>query len=49
MIELITKNVIIGTTIILINLIPLILRKYKYIQLTALISLVLMLLGIYIK
>ena len=48
MIELIPKNVIIGSTIILINLIPLILRKYKLIPLTATISLLLAIFGNYI-
>jgi len=43
-----TKNIIIGSIIILINLIPLISKKYKLIPITALISLVLMLIGNYI-
>lgn len=32
------ENLIIGTVIILINLIPLILKKYKYLLLTAIIT-----------
>lgn len=48
MIELIPKNIIIGSTIILINLIPLILRKYKLIPITAAISVLLAILGVYI-
>jgi len=49
MIELITKNIIIGSIIIIINLIPLIFKKYKLIPITALISLVLMLIANYLK
>jgi len=43
-----TKNIVIGSIIILINLIPLISKKYKLIPITALISLVLMLIGNYL-
>ena len=32
------ENIIVGVVIILINLIPLILRKYKYLLLTGIIS-----------
>jgi len=48
MIELVTKNVVIGAIVIIINLIPLITKKYKFIPITALLSLVLILLGNYI-
>ena len=48
MIEIISKNVIIGSTVILINLIPLLLKKYKLIPVTALISLFLMLIANYL-
>ncbi len=44
MIEYININTIVGTIIILINLIPLILRKFNYIPITAAISLFLALL-----
>lgn len=44
----ITQNMIIGSIIIVINLIPLITKKYKYILLTAAISVVLALLNIYV-
>ena len=49
MIQLITKNIIVGIIIILINIIPLILKKYKLIPITALISLILMLIANYLK
>ncbi len=49
MIELITKNIVIGGIVIIINLIPLLTKKYKLIPLTALISLVLILIGNFIK
>ena len=49
MIEITTKNLVIGIIIILINVIPLILKKYKLIPITALLSLVLMLIGNYIN
>lgn len=41
MVKMITSNVIIGGIIVLINLIPLILKKYEYIKITAVISLIL--------
>jgi hypothetical protein len=44
-----TKNLIIGIMIILINVIPLITKKYKYVPISALISLVLILIGNYIN
>jgi len=40
----ITPNIIVGSLIIIINLIPLITKKYNYISLTSLISLLLVLL-----
>jgi len=43
MIEYLIQNIIVGTLIIIINLIPLITRKYKYLLLTSLISLFLIL------
>lgn len=46
MIELVTKNVVIGLTIIIINAIPLITKKYNYMPFTALLSLVIALGGI---
>jgi len=48
MVEIITKNILIGGVVIIINLIPLITKKYKLIPITALISLVLILIGNYI-
>ena len=48
-IELTTKNLVIGGIVIIINLIPLITKKYKLIPITALISLVLILIGNYLK
>lgn len=47
MIELLTKNVIIGTLVIIINAIPLITKRYNFVPFTALISLVLILIGNY--
>ena len=47
--EFITKNIIIGSIVIIINLIPLLTKKYKLIPITALISLVLILMGNYIN
>ena len=49
MVELIIKNIVIGGIVIIINLIPLITKKYKLIPITALISLVLILIGNFIK
>ncbi len=49
MIELATKNIVVGSIIIIINLIPLILKKYKLVPITALISLVLMLIANYLN
>jgi len=40
----ITQNMIIGSLIIILNAIPFIIRKYKYLVLTSLISLLLILL-----
>ena len=45
--EFIAKNVIIGIAIIALNLIPLILKKYKLVPITLIISLILMMLGVY--
>ncbi|MBS3076326.1 hypothetical protein J4481_01125 [Candidatus Pacearchaeota archaeon] len=44
--NLIMENVIIGTTVIVINLIPLITKKYNYLLLTAAISVLLMMVSI---
>lgn len=41
---IITQNIIVGTLIVIINLIPLITKKYKYLILTSIISLFLVLL-----
>ncbi len=49
MIELVTKNIVVGVIIIVINIIPLVLKKYKLIPITALISLILMLLANYLS
>lgn len=49
MVELITKNLVIGGLVVIINLIPLLTKKYKLIPVTALISLVLILIGNFIK
>jgi hypothetical protein len=38
------SNIIVGSLIVIINLIPIVLKKYKYILLTSLISLLLILL-----
>ena len=38
------ENIIIGSTIIVMNLIPILLRKYKYTLLTSVLSLLLILL-----
>lgn len=43
---MITKDIIIGTAIILINLVPLVMKKYNFIPITAAISLFLVLLNI---
>ena len=48
MIELIPKNVIIGSVIIIINLIPLITKKYDLLGVTAALSLLLAIIGMYI-
>jgi len=45
--EFITKNIVIGSIVIIINLIPLLTKKYKLIPITALLSLVLILIGNY--
>jgi hypothetical protein len=42
----ITKEIIIGTTIIIINLIPFILKKAEWLSITAIISLIIILLGL---
>lgn len=47
MVELILKNVLIGIAVIVINLVPIILRKYKLVPITLILSLILMMLGIY--
>jgi hypothetical protein len=46
--ELTAKNVIIGGIIIIINLIPLLTKKYKLLTLTSAISLFIALLGIFL-
>jgi|GEM_PF-4986187 len=46
--ELILKNIVVGSIVILINLIALITRRYKVIPITALISLVMILIANYI-
>jgi len=48
MIEFAAKNVVIGAIIIIINLIPLILKKYNLIPITALITLILILIANYV-
>ncbi len=40
-----TTNTIIGIAVIILNLIPLIFKKYKYLLLTIVLSLILMYLG----
>jgi len=45
MIELVAKNVIIGSVIIIINLIPLITKEYDMLGVTAALSLLLAILG----
>lgn len=42
MMEIIISNVIIGGAVVVLNLIPLLTRKYKYLFLTAVLSLILM-------
>ena len=49
MITLTIKNIIIGLIVILINIIPLVLRKYKLVPIAALISLILMLVANYLS
>lgn len=49
MIELVTKNIIVGSIVIIINLVPLLAKKYKLIPITALLSLVLILIANYIQ
>ncbi len=49
MVELIIKNIVIGGIVIIINLIPLLTKRYKLIPVTALISLVLILIGNFIE
>lgn len=41
MIENITPNIIVGTVIIVINMIPLIMKKYKLLLMTTIVSLLL--------
>jgi hypothetical protein len=43
---MIEKTIVIGTIIIILNVIPLILRKFKLVSLTAVISIILM--GLYL-
>jgi len=47
MVEFIIKNIIIGFIIVMINLIPLLTRKYNLLFLTVVLSIILALLGIY--
>lgn len=44
-----TKNIVVGGIVIIINLIPLVFKKYKLIPITALISLVLILIANYLN
>lgn len=44
----ITKNIVIGSVIIIINIIPLLLKKYKLLPITSAISLLLVLINQYI-
>ena len=46
-VELITKNVIIGTVVVLLNVIPLLLKKYSLIPITVTVSILLMIIGNY--
>lgn len=39
-------NVVIGSAVIILNLIPLVLKKYKYLLLTIILSLILMYIGL---
>src|SRR3989344_2775892 len=48
-IEIIIKNVLIGVAVIILNLVPLILKKYKLVPITLILSLIIMLLGIYLN
>ena len=41
-----TVNVVIGIAVIILNLIPLILKKYNYLLLTIILSLILMYIGL---
>lgn len=43
--EIINSNIIIGTTVVVLNLIPLLTKKYKYLILTAILSLIIMYIG----
>ena len=45
MMDIINSNLIIGVTVIVLNLIPLLLGKYKYLIVTAILSLILMYAG----
>lgn len=45
----ITKNIVIGLTIIIINAIPIITKKYKLLPITSAISLLLALVGNYVQ
>ena len=45
MIEFETTNVIIGLAVIVLNLIPLLTRRYKYLLVTAILSLIIMYIG----
>jgi len=47
--EIIIKNVLIGVAVIILNLVPLILKKYKLVPITLILSLIIMLLGIYLN
>jgi len=42
MMEMITSNIIIGGAVVVLNLIPLLTKKYKFLILTAILSLILM-------
>lgn len=42
MMEIISSNIIIGGAVVVLNLIPILTRKYKFLALTAILSLILM-------
>lgn len=48
MIKLEITNVVIGLAVIVLNLIPIITKKYKYLMITAILSIILMYIGLMI-